>query len=49
VGGVLEADRIERGCGTHNIRVERDDPYGDTRDMEGSFDIIGDTRLRERL
>ena len=46
---MLEADRIEQGYGTHYIRVERDDPYGDYRDMEGFADSIEDARLRERL
>jgi hypothetical protein len=46
---MLEAGRVEQGYGTHYIRVERDDPYGDYRDMERFVDIIEDARLRERL
>jgi hypothetical protein len=42
-----EADRVEQGYGTHYIRVERDDPSGDYRDMERFVVIIEDARLRE--
>ena len=46
---MLEADRVEQGDGTRYIRVERDDPYGDYRDMERFIGTVGDARLRERL
>ena len=46
---MLEADRIEREYGTRYVRVERDDPYGDYRDMERFIGTIEDGRLRERL
>jgi hypothetical protein len=46
---MLEADRVEQGYGTRYIRVERDDPYGDYRDMERFIGTVGDDRLRERL
>lgn len=46
---MLEADRVEQGYGTRYIRVERDDPYGDYRDMERFIGTIEDARLRERL
>jgi len=46
---ILEADRVEQGYGTRYIRVERDDPYGDYRDMERFIGTVEDARLRERL
>jgi hypothetical protein len=46
---ILDADRVEQGYGTRYIRVERDDPYGDYRDMEYFVGIVEDARLRERL
>jgi hypothetical protein len=46
---MLEADRVEQGYGTRYIRVERDDPYGDYRDMERFIGTVEDARLRERL
>jgi hypothetical protein len=46
---MLEADRVEQGYGTRYIRVERDDPYGDHRDMERFIGTVEDARLRERL
>ena len=46
---MLEADRIEQGYGTRYFRVERDDPYGDYRDMERFIGTVEDARLRERL
>ena len=46
---MLEADRVEQGYGTRYIRVERDDPYGDYRDMERFIGTVGDAHLRERL
>ena len=46
---MLEADRVEQGYGTRYIRVERDDPYEDYRDMERFIGTVGDDRLRERL
>jgi hypothetical protein len=46
---ILEADRIEREYGTRYIRVERDDPYSDYRDMERFIGTVEDARLRERL
>ena len=46
---MLEADRVEQGYGTRYIRVERDDPYGDYRDMERFIGTVEDSHLRERL
>jgi hypothetical protein len=46
---MLEADRVEQGYGTRYIRVERDDPYGDYRDMERFIGTVEDARLQERL
>jgi hypothetical protein len=46
---ILEAARVEQGYGTRYIRVERDDPYGDYRDMERFIGTVEDARLRERL
>ena len=46
---MLEADRVEQGYGTRYIRVERDDPYGDYRDMERFIGTVEDAHLRERL
>ena len=46
---ILDADRVEQGYGTRYIRVERDDPYGDYRDMERFIGTVEDARLQERL
>lgn len=46
---ILEADRVEQGHGTRYIRVEREDPYEDYRDMERFIRRVEDVRLRERL
>ena len=46
---ILEADRVEQGYGVRYIRVERDDPYDDYRDMERFIGIVEDAHLRERL
>ena len=46
---MLKADRVEQGYGTRYIRVERDDPYGDYRDMERFIGTVEDSHLRERL
>jgi hypothetical protein len=46
---MLEADRVEQGYGTCYIRIERDDPYGDYRDMERFIGTVEDAHLRERM
>lgn len=46
---ILDADRVEQAYGTRYLRVERDDPYGDYRDMERFVGTVEDDRLRERL
>ena len=46
---MLEADRVEQGYGTRYIRVERDDPHGDYRDMERFIGTVEVARLREQL
>ena len=46
---LLEADRVEQGYGTRYLCVERDDPYGDYRDMERFISTVENARLRERL
>lgn len=46
---MLEADRVEQGYGTRYIRVERDEPYDDYRDMERFIGTVEDAHLRERL
>jgi hypothetical protein len=46
---ILEADLVEQEYGTRYLRVERDDPYGDYRDMERFIGTVRDGRLRERL
>ena len=46
---MLEADRVEQGYGTRYIRVERDDPYCDYRDMERLIGTVEDAHLQERL
>ena len=42
---MLEADRVEQGYGTRYIRVERDDPSGDYRDMERFIGTVEDDRM----
>jgi hypothetical protein len=44
-----EAGRTEEGYGTRYIRVERDDPYGDYRDVERFIGTVEDERPREHL
>ena len=46
---MLEADRVEQGYGTRYIRVERDDPHSDYRNMERFIATVQDAHLRERL
>ena len=46
---MLEADRVERRYGTRYLCVERDDPYGDHRDMKRFIGTVEDARLREHL
>ena len=46
---MLKTDRIEQRYGTRHIRVERDDPYGDYRDMERFIGTVEYAHLRERL
>ena len=46
---ILEADLVEQGYGTRYLCVERDDPYGDYRDMERFIGTVRDDRLSERL
>jgi hypothetical protein len=46
---VIEADQVERGCGSRYIGVPEADPHEGYRDMEDFIATIKDERLQDRL
>ena len=46
---VLEADRVERECGSRYISVEPDDLYQDYNDMDHFVATLDDDDLQDRL